>query len=295
MTGNRKWIALGVLATLAGGSGCRRNPEPEALFAEAEGLRLRYEKAASHQAIAKYREAKAAWARRGDTNRAARAGERIGTTYAELGAPRDALREYESALVLAQKSEDRRLESELRTGLGLAQSLVAEREGAFEEARRQCTAALELARQSRAGREEARALNCLGEVAYDRQQPEQALALHREAERLWKRLGDDRGRAEALRLVGAVLSDLSDLDAAEDCYQRALPLSTSPADKRQRAIALVLEARLQERRGEYQNALNEYENALALLEPMGDAVWEGSAHTGIANVFLDMGDRQTPR
>jgi len=289
VAGNPDWVAIGILAALAGGGSCRQGPEPAALFADAEGLRARHEKAASLQAIAKYREAQAAWARGGDAGRAARAGERIGATFSELGTPRDALQAYQRALELARQSADRRLESEILTGLGLAQSLLAEGEKASEEARGQCAAALGLAREIGAGREEAKALSCLGEVAYDRQQPEQALALYREAERLWERLGDRPGRAENLRLQGAVHSDLSDLDAAEGCYRRALSLWTSPADRRERAIALVLEARLKERRGEYQQALNEYESALALLEPVGDALWQVGATTGIADVFLAMG------
>jgi CHAT domain-containing protein len=282
------WIAIGALAALAGG-GCRPGPEPEALFADAEALRARYERAASERAIAEYREAQAAWVRRGDAARAARAGERIGTTFSRLGAPHDALQAYEQALALARRSVDRGLQSEVLTGLGLAESLVAEGERASEEARKHCEEALDIARQLGAGREEATALSCLGEVAYDRQRPEQALELYRDAERLWERLGDPGGRAESLRLQGAVHSDLSDLDAAGACYQRALSLSTSPADRRERAIALVLKARLQERRGEYQKALDEYEDALALLQPMGDAVWEGSALTGVAAVFLETG------
>ena len=40
-----------------GWSGCGSRPAPEAVFAEAEGLRLRYDKAASQQAIVKYRQA----------------------------------------------------------------------------------------------------------------------------------------------------------------------------------------------------------------------------------------------
>ncbi|MCK7472209.1 MAG: hypothetical protein MZU95_16695 [Desulfomicrobium escambiense] len=75
----------GVLATIASWGGCRSGPEPEQLFAEAEVLRLQYEKTASQRAIEKYREAQAAWARRRDTPRAARAAERVGTTYGRAG------------------------------------------------------------------------------------------------------------------------------------------------------------------------------------------------------------------
>ena len=44
------------------------------------------------------------------------------------------------------------------------------------------------------------------------------------------------------------------------------------------------------RRGNYQTALNHFQEALISLEPMGDAVWEGSSLTGIAWVYCEMGE-----
>ena len=61
-------------------------------------------------------------------------------------------------------------------------------------------------------------------------------------------------------------------------------------DKRQQAIARVAKARLEVRRGNYQTALNQFQEALTSLEPIGDAVWEGSSLTGIAWVYLEMGE-----
>jgi CHAT domain-containing protein len=286
----RTWITAGLLATLGGGSGCRSSPDPDRLFAEAEVLRLRYEKRASEQALGKYRDAQAAWTRRGDTVKAARAGERIGRTYGQLGALQPSLQGYEEALTLARQSSDPRLESELRSEVGIARALVADRDEVFEEAERQCQAAIELARRSSAEREEAEALNCLGESAYYRQRLERALQLYEEAGRLWDRIGDPGGRAHNLVLQGSVHSDLGRLDQAQACYARARALWGSLGDRRGRAITLVAEARLLMRRGTYQEALNEFQEALAILQPMGDAVWEGSCLTGIARVHLDMAD-----
>ena len=42
-------------------------------------------------------------------------------------------------------------------------------------------------------------------------------------------------------------------------------------------------ARLQQRRGEYQDALDGYRRAVALLEPSGDDFWLASTLTGIAD------------
>ena len=86
---------------------------PEKLFAEAEHLRLAYEKEASQQAIAKYRDALAGWERQGNKRDAARAAQRIGATYEQLGSLRESLRSYLEALSLAQ---------ELPTGCSRARS-----------------------------------------------------------------------------------------------------------------------------------------------------------------------------
>ena len=283
-------FAAGLLAVTEGWSGCRSGPEPGKLYAEAEGLRLRYEEAAGREAIGKYRDAQTAWQRKGDKRNAARAGQRMGQTYQQLGSAPESLPPYQAALSLAEESADRLLESELRSEIGLAQSLAADREEVLEEAQRQCRTALWIARQSSGAREEAKALNCLGEVEYHRGDLERALEFYRLAAPLWHRLDDQRGQAETLLFQGYVYSDLSDLDQARACYERAWSLWTSLGDKRGMAITLVAEARLRQRRGENQAALNRFDEALALLQPMGDAVWEGASLTGKAAVYEDMAD-----
>jgi CHAT domain-containing protein/tetratricopeptide (TPR) repeat protein len=284
------FLGVVVLAALVGGSACRCRPEPETLFAEAEALRLRYEKEAARQAIARYREAQEAWKRKGDARDAARAGQRIGATYGQLGSLRESLQGYLAALSLAEGSADRLLESDLRSDVGLAQSPAADREEGLEEALRQCQMALTMARRLGGTREEAKALNCLGEVEYHRGNLQPALEFYREAEPLWDRLGDQRGQAETLFFEGWVYSDLSRFDRAQACFDRARSLWTSLGDRRGEAMALVADGRLRQRRGEYQEALNRFEEALALLQPMGDAVWEGVSLTGKGTVYLYLAD-----
>ena len=64
MRNRATFVAIGVLTTFSGWSGCRASQAPEKLFTEAENLRLAYEKTASQQAIARYRDAQAVWERR---------------------------------------------------------------------------------------------------------------------------------------------------------------------------------------------------------------------------------------
>ena len=281
-------VALSVLAALAVWSGCRSGPDPETLLAEAEGLRLRYERIASHQAIAKYEEARAAWERRGDRQAAARAARGIGATYEQLGAVPESLQGYLAALSLAEQSPDRGLESEIRSEVGLARSLAADSQEFLEDARQQCRLALQMARQAGSGRGEAKALTCLGEVDYHGGRLEEALGLYRQAGVVSTRLDDRRGKAQSLLYQGYVHSDLSQFDRARDCYENALALWIALGDKRGQAVTLVADARLRERQGEDQEALNRFDQALQILRPGGDAIWEAASLTGIGQVYLKM-------
>ena len=168
-------LLLAALATV----GCRSAEPPDRLFAEANALQSKYEKDASQRAILIYRSALAGWKRQGDLPHAAKAGQRIGETYEQLGSLHESLRAYLDALTLAQASGQRLLESELRSDVGVAQCLAADRENALQDAERQCRVAMDLARASDGKREEAKALNCFGEVDYLRGNLDRALDFYR--------------------------------------------------------------------------------------------------------------------
>jgi CHAT domain-containing protein len=283
-------ISVGALAALAAVAGCGSGPTPEALYAEAEQLRLRCERRASEEAVTRYQQAMSAWEEGGQHRDAARAGQGLGATYDQLGLLEDSVNVFQSALLLAQRSSDKVLESEIRSAAGTAQARTADGEAAFIEAREQCQRALELARRSGSRRGEGSALSCLGEVAYYQFRSDEALERYLSAGRLWVEIGDRSGEAQSYLYQGHVYSDQSRFDQARDSFERAQSLWAALGDKRGQAITRVGEARLLMRQGEYQEALNRFQSALALLRPMGDAVWEGSCLTGIARVYLDMGE-----
>jgi CHAT domain-containing protein len=83
---------------------------------------------------------------------------------------------------------------------------------------------------------------------------------------------------------------LSKFEDAQTSFDSALAGWKSLGDKREEAITLVADARLRQRRGEYQEALNRFEEALTLLEPMGDPVWEGATLTGKGTVYFYMAE-----
>jgi CHAT domain-containing protein/Tfp pilus assembly protein PilF len=269
---------------------CRPADPPERLFAEAEALQFKYERVASQRAIAVYKSALSDWKRQGDLLHATRAGQRIGQTYEQLGSLHESLQAYLDALTLAQASGHRLLESELRSDVGVAQCLAADRKNALQDAERQCRVAIDLARMSEGRREEAKALNCFGEVDYLRGNLDRALDFYRQSESLWNRIGDQRGLAETQLFEGWVHSDLSRFDVARKYFDSAGLAWASLGDRRGQAITLVADARLRQRRGEYQEALTRFDDALALLQPMGDAIWEGASLTGKGTVYLYMAE-----
>ena len=85
-------------------------------------------------------------------------------------------------------------------------------------------------------------------------------------------------------------SDMRQFESAGRCFEEAMSRWTSLGDKRQLAITLVADARLLQRRGDYQDALDGFDKAMALLEPMGDAVWQAASLTGKGRIYLNMAD-----
>ena len=207
-----------------------------------------------------------------------------------LGSLDESLRSYKAALALVEGSSESLLESEIRSDLGVAQANAASRTSELEEARGQCERALALAKLAGGAAETGKALDCRGEVAYFLQDHAGALEFYREAGTVFTTLGHDVGKAQTQLHQGHVYSDLGRFDEAGACLDRAAALWAGIGDRRQQAIVRVAKARLEVRRGNYQKALNQFQEALTSLEPMGDAVWEGSGLTGIAWVYEEMAE-----
>jgi tetratricopeptide (TPR) repeat protein len=247
----RAWLVIvAVLAGLPGAAGCRSAPEPDALFARAEGQRLRLEEGASREAARLYTDAAAAWERDGNARDAARAAQGAGASYWQLGALTDALRSYETALSLIQEAGDPLLASQILSDVGVARAFAADSAEALDAAGGECQQALGLARQERGRPEEGDALSCLGEVAYFSQRPERALELFGEAAQIFEALGDARGIAESTQLQGHDYTHMSRLAEARAAFERAQTRWTSLGEGRQQALRLVADARVLLRRGE---------------------------------------------
>jgi len=286
------WTLSLVLACLVAESGCRSGEyyrlQAEGLYAEAEDLRLAFEKEASELAIGKYRDALEAWEQSGNKADAARAAHGIGETHWQMGALEEALEAYLEALSLSREAEDPVLENQIRSDAGVAYGYLGDLELGSEE----CQQALELARQLGSAAAEARALNCQGEVSYHRGDSNDALELYRQAEPLWRSANDRHGQAETLFYLGSALTDLDDLDGASRYLDEALSLWTEVGDKRGIALTLNALGRVQFFRAEYQSALNRFTESRAYFRTAGDALSEATSITGMASIYDEMAEAQ---
>ena len=286
-------IVATILAVAAGWSGCRSSPEPDALFAQAEELRLAYDKAASEAAIVKYEAALDAWVRRGDTREAARAAARLGATHEQLGRLDPSVRAYERSVSLVLQSGDSLLESEIRSELGMAYARLSK----LDEATAACEAALEASRRSGSAQGEARALNCRGEVDYHRGDADLAAESYRRAEAVFARLGDRQGRAETLLLLGSALADQNELDTASRLLSEARALWVDLGHRRGQALTELAAAslrrqgaRLRPASGSQQDGAHDLAGLRDRFHAAGDAVWEAAALSTLAYTYEEMGD-----
>lgn len=285
-------IVLSALVAV-GSVGCRAGLDPAAarqVYAEAESLRLEYVRDDSLAAVDLYRDAIDAWdahARPGD---AARAAQRMGATYEQLGDFEAALASYREGLALAAQAADPLLQSELAAALGLASALPGAGENSLTAAEQACRDALRWARQASSAAMEAKAFNCLGEVAYPRGDLDEYLSLHQQAEALWRTVDDTEGLAYTLLLIGYAHSDLSEFDAALSSFRDSLALWRTTGDRRGEAITLTAIARLHSRLRRYQEALDGFYPALEVFERMGDSTYVASCLTGIAGVYADLAE-----
>jgi DNA-binding CsgD family transcriptional regulator len=157
-----------------------------------------------------------------------------GQAHEMLGSFEAARDDYERAAALAREAGDRRAESEALLALG---GLWAARD--YAQSGPLIRHALVLAREAGDAALTARALNRLGNWHANREEPDQAFALHREALSLCEALADRRGIAETLDLIGIACYLTADYVGSAAAYRRAIPLLRELDDRRTLVNALT--------------------------------------------------------
>jgi predicted ATPase/class 3 adenylate cyclase len=158
-----------------------------------------------------------------------------------LGLIADATGDRQRGLTLVEASRqrfqalaDRRGEWETLLDLSL---LWAARD--YGEAGRYAEQALAVARETGDPVMIARSLNRLGNWQANCEQPQEAIARHQEALPILEGLGDERGSAETLDLLGIASEIGADLRGAMHWYARAIPLWRQLGDRQGLAESLI--------------------------------------------------------
>jgi DNA-binding CsgD family transcriptional regulator len=167
-----------------------------------------------------------------------------GRAYETIGEFEAALADYGAAVELARMAGDERAEWQGLLDLGVLWSgRDYDRAGPYLER------ALELARALGDPAVLAHSLNRVGNWRVNTEQPREALALHREALAIFERLGERRGIAETLDLLGMAGYLSADLSGSIAFYERAAELYAE-LDDRQGLVGSL--AMLSTRAGTYE-------------------------------------------
>jgi len=186
----------------------------------------------------------------------------LGVVYQKSGSWERALESYRQAeKVCLQVGEDLHL-----ANLGIGMGNVARLQRRFTDAETALLAALERARSHGARREEALALEFLGELEYDQGRPERALSRYRDSLSIAERVAPDgdliveleRRRAESLCALGR-------LDEAEQACERARRLARRIEDRLEHAVTHRVSGLIAWSRGQRDEAMQSWTIAVSLL------------------------------
>jgi len=272
----------------------------------ADKLRSNWTKASLQDAISEYEKAATLWTSANDFSNASQAILKSGDVYFLLSNYLDALKRYQTAEALAQKSGDWLAQANALSRMGRLQSFI----GNNELAQQQLTKALDLFKQHNndtSDNDYGEALSNLAEVSYAkgdfvkaREQftsalnhchnnpkgeakvhlfygyligslgdPEKAVVEISRALELYREADDRIGEGVATSTLGLARSLKRDVNGATELHTQALNIFRTVGDRNNEAVALTALGQAYEGINDYPLAINQYEQALKLYEEIG--------------------------
>jgi len=191
----------------------------------------------------------------------------MGVAYRMLNKPDDALRNFQEALSIRQRSGEKR---------GIAFSLnemavVEESLGKPKDALVHYQDALQIRREIGDKRGLADTLLDLGNFYDDRGDHDQALRMYKEALQLERDVGNEGLQAICLNNIGAVYFEKSEYEDAHTYYQQALQLREKSKVPQDIVESVHNLAETLARMGQYDQAVTQYMRALGLRRSMDDS------------------------
>lgn len=219
--------------------------------------------------------------------------QREGSTYDELAAALAAAKsEPERTALLAQMQAE---EPELITTAELVRALGRQGDDFFDQAEYARAASLHRLAQGIAERIGdqpgiARSLYNLGNVAWAQSNLAQAMEYIQKSQSLYERLGNKPGIARALNSLGNIQYAQGNYAQALEHFRQSLTLLESVNNKPGVAIALNNIGNIHFRQDNYTQALEHFQKSLALSEALGDQAGIARTLTNIGNVYSQQGD-----
>jgi predicted ATPase/class 3 adenylate cyclase len=154
--------------------------------------------------------------------------------------------------------------------------------GHLSEGREWCQRALGKAGGDERTAERAKVLYAAGAMAYYQGDYPSARARSEESLAIRRQLGDRRGLASSLNILGNVAVDQGDFASAQTLFEESLAIDRELGDQRGIAAMLSNLGSVAQNKGDYQAAATLYEESLAIIRELGD-------RGGIAIVLICLG------
>ena len=252
-------------------------------FDAAQKLRSQSAASAKRASIPKYQEAIPLFQAVGDTYRQTIAVHATGIAHLQLNEPRIALRYFDEALALAQKTGEQLLEAQIETYRGGAFDVlgeIAKSHAHFERAR-------VLAARVGDKPTQGSAINSIGKLFHDTGDYQRGLDYYLRALPL---LDESRGRrAIVLNNIGVAYSSLGEPERALDYLQQSLEIMKTGTDRGAQALTLNNIGYAYNRLAKYREAEDHYNQARAIEKKIENRSLEAQTLDMLGATYSDMG------
>lgn len=168
-------------------------------------------------------------------------------------------------------------------------ALVANSQGASEEARALYEEALALCGEYKDRRMEAYVLGDLGIMAQEAGDYAAAKDLHARSLALHREEGNAAGVISTLNCLGTVCRSMGELEPAGAFFQESLAASSRAGNRRGQMVAIMNLCNLHQDRGENEDALARVNEALAIARELGQQDMLATCLCTLGNAYLTMG------
>ncbi|MGH9938027.1 MAG: CHAT domain-containing tetratricopeptide repeat protein [Blastocatellia bacterium] len=138
-------------------------------------------------------------------------------------------------------------------------------------------------------RNEAATLNNLGTISSLLDQRQKALDYYDQAVAIWRAIGDRFGEAQTLLGIGKAFDEIDEKQKALAHYSQALSIFREAGGRRWEAVALHNLGALYDSTGDWRKACDLFSQSLTLWQAMGDRSGEATTRAYLARVERDRG------